>query len=293
MNILLTGASGVVGTALAERLKKAGHSVKLLSRSQQATDTILCDLALITDEVKKSITEFKPDVVIHAGWAGTENTERNDPKFAEINVNAGMKLLEIATEAGCRRWIGFGSQAEYSPDLNDPIKEDAPAQPGSNYGNAKLTLMQKQQEYAAKHGVDFVWLRLFACYGKNYRPTYIIPYLIALMRNGELPDLKTPHAVWDYLHAEDAAEGVLKVIETPHAQGVYNLASGKKVTVGEMALILAEVLKFDKREELAAKIKSNNSAATYRVADVTKFSHAFGWQPAISIEEGLRKQVAE
>lgn len=291
MRILLTGASGVVGTALLPKLQAAGHTVRTLSRTP-GKDSIICDLAKV-EAAEKPITGFAPDLVIHAGWAGTENTERNDPAFAEINVNAGMKLMEIATKAGCKRWIGFGSQAEYSPNLDGPIAEDAPCDPNSNYGRAKLALMQKQQAYARAHGVEFVWLRLFACYGKNYRPSYLISQLIAAMRRGETPDVKTPHAVWDYLHAEDAASAVLKVVEAPQAQGVYNLASGEKVTVGEIALILADALKFAQRDALAAAIKNNRTPATMRVADVAKFSRDFGWRPAISIHEGLRKQVAE
>ena len=289
MRILLTGTGGVIGAALRARFADAGHELLVLARTPKPPGSIACDFENITDEVAEKIIRFAPQVAMHPGWAGTANTERNAPRLLAINTNAAMRLLEIAARAGCARWIGFGSQAEYAPMLHEPIAETAPTEPQDNYGRAKLALYHAQAEYARAQGVEFVWLRPFACYGKNYSPTYVIPYLIGLLRRGEMPELKTPHAVWDYLHAEDAAEAVASIAAAPTAGGIYNLASGIGVSVGEMAMILADKIGFAKKTEFAAQIKANAAAPTYRVADIAKISADFGWRPRISIEEGLAR----
>ncbi len=285
MKIALTGASGLVGSSLLQRLGADGNEILSLSRPA-------FDLENIADSAAENIMRFAPDMVIHAGWVGTENTERNDARFMQMNVGAGMQLMEIAARAGCKRWIGLGSQAEYSTGVYSPIAEDAPARPQENYGKTKLALCAMQQEFAVENGLEFTWLRLFTCYGKNQKPTYVLPYLIETLRRGEMPQIQTPRAVWDYLHAEDVAEAVAHIIVAKMASGVYNLASGKGVSVGELALRIARLLKFQYIAALEETLQTNASPATTRVADIRKFSNTFNWQPRISLEDGLARCCA-
>lgn len=289
MKIALTGASGVVGAALLKRLSADGHEVLVLSRNPKGTHSITCDLEHITQETAQGVKEFAPHAMIHAGWAGTENTERNAPHFMQINLDAGMKLIEMAADAGCKRFISFGSQAEYHPHIDTPIAETAPLEPNSNYGITKLALCRKQEAYAQAHRMEFTWLRLFTCYAANYKPTYIIPYLIQCLSAGQMPELKTPHAIWDCLHADDAASAVARILDQPGHGGIYNLSYGKGVSVGEMAMILAGQLGFARKDELALRIRQNETPPTTRVADIGKISAQFGWTPAITIEEGLAR----
>ncbi len=282
MRIALTGASGLVGSSLLQRLGDDGNEILSLSRPA-------FDLENITDGAAENIMRFAPEMVIHAGWVGTENTDRNDARFTQMNVGAGMQLMEIAARAGCKRWIGLGSQAEYSADIPSPIAEDAPTNPQGNYGKTKRALCGMQQECAAENGLEFSWLRLFTCYGQKQKPSYVLSYLIETLRRGEMPELQTPHAVWDYLHAEDAAEAVAKVAAAATPSGVYNLASGKGVSVGDLALTIARLMKFPRIAELEKLIRAHTSPATSRIADIRKFSNAFGWQPRISLEEGLAR----
>jgi UDP-glucose 4-epimerase len=291
MRILLTGASGVVGKAVLARLKKEGHEVKVLARSQKGVDVIFCDLALISEETKRKLKAFAPDLVIHAAWAGTENTERNDPRFMEINTNAGMQLMEAALAAGCKRWIGFGSQAEYAAGIDHPISENDATTPETNYGKAKVELCAQQQQFARTNGIEFTWLRLFTCYGEGMKESYIIPTLIRQMAAGEMPMLSTPHSVWDHLHADDAADAILRVI-SDNAGGIYNLGYGEGISIREVAMIIAKELGFAKFAELEANMKANDAPAIMRVANMEKFSTTFSWKPAITPQQGLAEYVA-
>ncbi len=295
MRIALTGATGVVGSALIRALDGQNHAILALSRTPSKLPAsanitpLACDLANISPSLDHDIAAFKPEVFIHAGWHGSTGAERNLAPFIESNINASRTLLQMAANAGCRHWIEFGSQAEYSPHLDDPIHEDAPQKPDTAYGSAKIELCHSAQQFCAGHGMHFTWLRLFTCYGREYKPGYIIPYLIETLRGDTLPELRTPHAVWDCLHADDMARAVLQVIAHANPEGVYNLAYGKGVSVGEMAMIIAELVNFPKMDELRQHIASNTTPSQRRVADIRRFSIHFDWTPSTSIQDGLRR----
>lgn len=290
--VVLTGATGLVGGAVLRSLVAQKIPVLVLARDPERiaanVEKSVCHLDNLTPEVAARIRDFKPSAFIHSGWAGTDNSERNHPQFVHPNLQSSMQLLEIAANAGCKQWISFGSQAEYSPNLAEDISENAPTWPDTTYGMTKLALCHAEQALCSTSGINFAWLRLFTCYGREYKPSYVIPYLIEKLKSGNLPELRTPHAVWDCMHVDDAASAVMTVLANGKRGGVYNLAYGKGTSVGEMALILAEHLKFPDIEKLRAQIASNTVPETRRVADISRFKRDFGWSPAIDMRQGLK-----
>ncbi|MDX2073731.1 MAG: NAD-dependent epimerase/dehydratase family protein [Alphaproteobacteria bacterium] len=270
MKLLLTGASGVVGSALYTALKAAGLDVTTLPHSELAKPL-----------------PGAPHTVIHAAWEGSAGPERNDESLLARNMDMSMKLLEAARAAGAKRWISFGSQAEYSPNLQDPIAESAPTEPATAYGKAKLRLCSMQQKFCAAHDMEFFWLRLFTCTSVRQQPPYLIPTLVGALHTGALPQLNTPHAVEDLLHAEDMANAVVKILGTEGKGGVYNLASGVGVSVAEIARILTRHMHPTLMEKLETAIASTALPDTRRVADIGRITGALGWKPSIGLEENL------
>jgi UDP-glucose 4-epimerase len=291
--ILLTGATGLVGGAMLRMLDAQPNELMVLARNPAALThkgiTVACDLADITAEAAQEIKQFAPEKIVHCGWIGTTNADRNDPRFMQMNLESNLRLLDITLEAGCTQWISFGSQAEYSPDIMEDIAESAPTNPDNNYGVAKLNVLHAQQSVCAEAGIDFTWLRLFTCYGREYKSAYLIPYLIDLLRRGVIPELRTPNAVWDLLHVDDAADAVKMLLGRDSVNGVYNLAYGKGVSVAEIALTLARLLHFPEIEALRAQMAASTVPETRRVADMGKFSGDFGWKPKTGLTDGLAK----
>ena len=181
-----------------------------------------------TSAVERLLAEVRPDVVVHAAWAGLTRAERDGPDQL-TQLHAWCRFAQAAGAAGVRKLVGIGSQAEYGATTGRTDERHLP-DPTSMYGAAKLSAGMIGRRLAADAGMEFAWLRLFAVYGPGDNPNWLIPSLISTFRQGERPRLTPGTQRVDYLYVQDAAEGVLAVVEGS-ATGTFNLSSGSAVTV--------------------------------------------------------------
>jgi len=292
--ILLTGATGFVGKAILRELIREEYQVMVLARNSQRLGSVsanvkICECALenITPDVVSVISTFAPEIVIHAAWMGTENTNRNAPEFVWLNLQSALQLFEITVAAGCGRWIAFGSQAEYSDGIAEDVSERMPTFPHSVYGATKLAVCHTLQALAVKQQIECVWLRIFASYGSEYKASYVMPYLHDCFSKQEMPVFKTPHAVWDYIHVDDVAGATMAALQAPKVHGIFNLATGVGHSIGEIALTMAEHCKFKDVAGLRRAIENVGDMPTRRVADINAIKHALNWKPEIALEKAL------
>ena len=149
MRVLLTGATGFVGSYALRRLLDAGHEVAVLVRPAanpwRIADVIsratrvegdLRDLAA----AEPAIARFAPESVAHLAWGGVGNASRNDPAQVE-NLGPSLELVRLAARVGAGAFVGLGSQAEYGPH-EGAIDERAATRPTTLYGATKLACGQ-------------------------------------------------------------------------------------------------------------------------------------------------------
>lgn len=247
MKIVVTGAGGFLGAAVCAAAVKAGHEV--VATARQADPERLRSLgndirrALLdvadTSAVGRLFDDVRPDVVVHAAWAGLTRAQRDGPDQL-VQLGAWCRLAQAAGAAGARKLIGIGSQAEYGPTTGRTDEGMLP-EPNSMYGAAKLSAGVIGRRIAADAGMDFAWLRLFAVYGPGDNPGWLIPSLLAMLKRGERPRLTPGTQRVDYLHIDDAAAAVLAVARGD-AAGIFNLSSGEPVTVRAIALRLRDLV---------------------------------------------------
>ena len=284
MKVALTGSSGFIGSAILCQLQEANIDTLILSRASGF------DLKSFNFKVVK---DFAPEIIIHSAWAGADNIQRNDPELLDLNFTATLQLFKQGVDSGCRRFISFGSQAEYSAGFTNLISETDPTKPSSAYGKTKIDLCAALQEAAYKSNIEFVWLRLFTCYGNQQPPSYLLPHLINALSNGIVPEIQTPQAVWDYLHVDDMAKAMLLFTYAQSVNGIFNLASGVGISVGELSRLVANILDLPKaKTSLLEKELEKVDVAQFRIADITKITNNFNWRPEISISEGITKMCA-
>jgi len=297
MRILITGATGFLGGHLLKRLSAEDVTVAILIRPQSnrwRIEHLGMNFVKIIGDLRQpqgisdAIKDFAPDTVIHLAWSGVLNRYRNEQLQLD-NLFGNLALLRIANEAGCRTWIGLGSQAEYGP-LNIRINEDAPTRPSTLYGITKLCTCLLSQYLCAQLNMRFVWLRLFSAYGPADNPGWLIPYVILTLLRGERPALTTGEQRWDYLFVEDTAEVIYRVATRSDVQGIFNLGSGKAYTVRTIVERIRDLI--DPSLPLGfGEVPYRADQIMHLQADISRLQQATGWSPRVSLDEGLRRTV--
>ncbi len=298
MRCLVTGASGHLGSYLTRHLLDRGEEVAVLVRPTsdlwrlegvlERVRLIRADLSNL-EAAAEEIRRQAPDTVFHCAWSGVTSDTRNRPEHFVNNVTGALQLFRIAQAAGCRCWVGIGSQAEYG-NQSEILREDMVPNPDSAYGVAKLHLGKLLQTLCELSDVRYVWLRLLATYGPKDDLKHLIPSVIEKLLERSRPSLTAGEQTWDYLYVADAAEAIYRVANAPEARGVYNLASGESHAVREIVSRLRDMI--DLTLPLGfGDIPYGPGALLNLRADVTRLRTATGWAPRTSLESGLRKTV--
>lgn len=299
IRVLVTGATGFIGSHLLPRLLAANASVAILIRPRTDTWRIQSLLPRVVqivgdlkdlDAVEGDIRKFAPEVIIHLAWYGVNNRYRNDPLQVDCNLRYTSALLQLAYRTGCKTWIELGSQAEYGP-WNKQIDEETPTKPTTLYGTAKLCTCLIAQHLCAHFNMRFVWLRLFASYGPMDDLGWMIPSLVLSLLHGNRAALTEGVQRWDYLYVTDVAEAIYQVTGTPNAQGVFNLGSGQAYTVQSIAEQIRSLI--DASLPLGfGELPYRPDQIMHLQADISRLRQATGWSPQVSLDEGLSHTVA-
>jgi nucleoside-diphosphate-sugar epimerase len=297
MKLLITGASGFLGAAVARAALAEGHEVTGIGRDPSPprladiSETLAYHrLDLGEAEALEALCgRVKPDAVIHCAWDGVSGKSRSS--LAQLaNVDAACRLAKAAADAGATKFIGIGSQAEYGR-MDRRIDENELPRPDTLYGAAKLAACHLAGQLAAQGGTDFAWLRLFAIYGPGDNGNWLIPSLIAEMRAGRRPRTSPGTQKWDYLYVDDAARGVLAASATPRATGIFNLASGRPVAVRTIVEHLRDLMA-PHLDLVFGEIPFGKAQIMHLEGDPTRLCADTGWSPRVDLEEGLARTVS-
>jgi len=296
MRIFVTGATGFLGSHVAEDLVAQGHDVAVLLRPGSKPwrlAAILDRLTIIDGTLDDPATlgtglrSFAPDAVVHMAWRGVANHERNSKEQARNIVDA-VELVDLAADVGATIFVGAGSQAEYGP-YDRVIAESDPPRPTTLYGIAKLATGLMTERRCAERHLRFAWLRIFSAYGPRDGDAWLIPSLIRTLRANGRMALTACEQRWGFLHARDAAAAVRIVIASPAAQGTYNLGSPDAPQLRDTVERLRDLIG---RGELGfGEVPYRPDQVMVLAADVTRLE-ALGWRPAIGLDQGLRETLA-
>lgn len=298
MKILLTGASGFLGSCvLRQLLEMPGVEVAALVRRPGDAWRIREPLQRIRvipfglDDgmaLAQAVASFRPSHVIHLAWSGVAGRNRNDAA-QHVNVFETLRLLDLALGAGASVFVGLGSQAEYGP-CRSRIDESTPVHPTTMYGTAKLATALLAERLCTLSGARFAWLRLFSSYGPRDHPEWMLPYLIGELLERRRPAVTAAEQRWDYLFVDDAAAAVVAAARSDSAQGVFNLGSGA-------AHPLRRIIEMA-RDEIDPDLPIGFGEVPYRPdqvmhleADVSRLAAATGWRPKVDLGEGIRRTV--
>lgn len=229
MDIVLTGATGFLGSALCHELKKNGHNVTAVIRpeSSEKAEFLEADnrVELSLDDLEQLSGNYH--VFFHLAWNGSGGEERNDYHTQLKNLIYMEKALKAAKNCGCHKFIGAGSQAEYGAVCQKTSEYETVPEPFMMYGAAKLSCLHMGRVLAGQLGLSFVWPRIYSVYGSRKNDPTLLGYVARTLRDGKVPELSSCENMWDFMYITDFTRAMRILAERSGAEGIYHIASGK------------------------------------------------------------------
>ena len=298
MRIVITGATGAVGTALiVEGIRQNVEMLvicrKASKRRQQIPDHPLVKVLELNMEEYETYQppegEMPYDVFYHFAWGGTTGDGRNDCEIQEKNIRYALDAAALAKRFGCSAFVGAGSQAEYGR-VEGNLNSQTPAFPENGYGMAKLCAGQMTRLYCRQAGMRHVWTRILSIYGPGDGAGSMVMSAIHRLLAGETPAFTKGEQQWDYLYSGDAAKALLLLGEKGHDGGVYCLGSGKARPLADYIGMIRDAI--DPRLSVAlGAVPYAPGQVMYLCADIAKLKEDTGFAPEVSFEEGIKKTI--
>jgi nucleoside-diphosphate-sugar epimerase len=291
MKIILTGATGFIGSHLLRRLVK-NHEVVVLKRLTSNISRI-ADVNFKSYNVDQiSLDEIfeieKPEIVIHlATYYSKFHKSEEIKEMMYSNVTFPTLILETMKKHKVKFFINTGTFFEYAP-CNEPLCEDAKCKPFNLYASTKMAFEQVLQHF---NGVGSITLKIFSPYGLQEKPHKLIPALIEKIKNNESMDMTAGEQKLDYTFVEDivdAFELSIPFVMKTERYEAFNIGSGNAVSLKELIETVANLMQKKSLINFGAKPYAHNELMFVQ-ADITKARGLLNWSPKHLLTEGLKK----
>lgn len=287
VKVVITGAAGFIGKALAHRVQAAGWETILVTRPGHSGPWDKAEILPAALEEYKTLGKRTGgcDCFVHLAWAGTRGKLRSDPNLQAKNKLYSTQGVESMLQAGCRRIVIVGSQAEYGPQQGQ-ITEETVCRPNTAYGNAKFQFFQEASELCARYGAACRELRVFSLFGPGDAEDTLITSTLRNMRENAPCQFTQGNQRWDYLYISDAAEALFRSCIESCLDGCYNIASGISRPLREYIEKMADITRT--KSPLLFGALPSASPLSCLWTDISKARRELGWEPKVPFETGIQ-----
>jgi UDP-glucose 4-epimerase len=295
MRILVTGGAGFIGSHIVDAYLSAGHEVVVVDdlssgyRHNLPKDVRLYEVDIRSEQLTDVFEAEKPEVVNHqAARANVRESFEKPLLYASVNVVGSVNVLECCRQYGVRKVIYASTGgAVYGEPLWLPVSEDHPIRPLDPYGASKHHVEHYLYLYRANFDISFTSLRYPNVYGPRQDPhgeAGVVAIFTGQLLDGGEPVINgTGEQQRDFVYVSDVARASVLALEQGNNQ-ILNIGSGVGTSVNTIFESLADLTHFQtKRIHGSAK-----KGEVYRIfLNATRAREGLGWQPKVSLREGL------
>lgn len=295
MNVVVTGATSMIGVALINECIRNNDSVLAVVRKDSnhierlpqsdLIKIVYCDLdELYSFEYNKK----KYDVFFHLAWGFTNKIGRDNPELQSKNIAYTLDAVNLANRLGCTKFIGAGSQAEYGR-VHEIIDENTIINPEIAYGMAKHAANILSKRLCEQLNIHHIWTRIFSVYGVHDNENTLIDYAIKQFIKGEKAFFSAATNVWNYLYETDAGRIMYLLGKCDINEGIYCVASNESKTLKEFIQQIAEA--FGKNVVYEFAVANDESKGSDLNVNINKLLTAIDYMPKVSFSEGIQMVI--
>jgi len=306
--ILITGGAGFIGSHLTERLLKKGFRIICLDNFDPFYNPLIKrfnissfinhkNYKLIEGDIRDTkllediFTTNNIDIIVHiAAKAGVRPSIREPRVYTDVNVMGTVNLLEMAKRYNVRKFIFASSSSVYGINQKLPFnEEDRVENPVSPYASTKRAGELLCYTYHHLYNIPVICLRFFTVYGPRQRPEMAIHKFTRLIyQNKPIPVYGDGTSRRDYTYIDDIIDGLIASIEREFSYEIINLGESRTVTLLELIRLIEKNLN---RKAIIQWLPEQPGDVPVTYADINKAKRLLGYNPSVSIEEGIERFV--
>jgi len=294
MNIVITACNGFIGRALTKRLPDHSRIVELSAHpfplpSHPALRSVKKPLSELTTEDAAAFFAGEKFALVHLAW---HSPREKNYGAAASQVHHMAHLLEVMKDH-LTHFVSLGSADEFGNREGKLAADAPPLGVLSPYGWGKRSAASLLANFAVSHDMTAFWLRPFTVYGEQHYGSMLLPYAVAEARARRDAYFSDGLQQRDFIHVDDVVEAI-RLALTHEVKGFHalNLGWSEPVEVRKVILEIARRLDAETLFHLGS-IKRRIDEPRTRYADTTAAHSLLGWQPRITLTEGLDRLVAD
>lgn len=300
--VLVTGATGFIGSHLVRRLLSEGVEVHALT----STVSSVCGIRMV--EVRDQVTlhegnvadrsamdalveSARPTHVFHlAAYTHVGKSWQRVDECVQANVQGTVNLLQALDGTGYQRFVNVGTSEIYG-DIPVPFQEDKPVRPVSPYAASKYAAECLCRVFQQGHGWPIVMVRPFNAFGPRQTLDRIIPEVIIRALQGQELKMTQGRQTREFNYVEDIVDGMVRSALVPGIEGeLFNICCGNDVSIRSVTETILNLLGNPVVAEFGALPDRPTEIWTMR-GDNTRARERLHWKPRWSLEDGLQKTI--
>jgi len=287
--ILVTGASGFIGSHLCSRLLRSGHEVVGISRrsnvnANTCTNWVQADL-IAAEAVASVLQRVGPDIIFHLAShvSGSRELANVEPTF-NANLVSTVNLLTAATQTRCHRIILVGS-------MEEPDNAGEAVIPASPYAAAKFAASAYGRMFHALYDTPVTIARLFMVYGPGQLDLKkLIPFVVLSLLKKKIPQLSSGKRLVDWIYVSDVVDALVSMTHASEIEGkTVDIGSGSLTSVKSIVLKLSKMV--DPSVTLGFGDLDERPMEQVRVANIDKTAEMIAWRSQTSLDQGLKETI--